>query len=161
MYVERSISNSRSERIRCFVDCTVWFTARNICVYDKDIITFSPHGLTAPSGPGPPHYRSFTITFSDNTQPSQERGIHAPVGIRTNNPNKRAATNPCLRPLVHWNRQNYSLLQILGFFLNLPFYKGPHPPPAPHNTIRDASSKPTHQFYFFPTDRQTSQMHSS
>jgi len=27
-------------------------------------IFFSPHGATAPSGPGPPHERSFTITFS-------------------------------------------------------------------------------------------------
>ena len=93
-YEERSISSSRYERIRCVVDCTVWFTARNIWVYDKDIITFSSHGLTAPSGPGPPHYRRFTITFSDNTQPSQERDIHATVGIRTKNPSKRATTKP-------------------------------------------------------------------
>ena len=152
VHVERSIGNSRSEKIRCVVDCTVWFTARNVCVYDKDIITFSHHGLTAPSGPGPPHYRSFTIIFSDKTQPSQQRDIHAPAGIRTNNLSKRAATHPCLRPRVHWHRQNHSLLQILGcFFFTSSFVQGP---PSPHNTIRDVSNEPTHQFYFFfSTDR--------
>jgi hypothetical protein len=51
-----------------------------------------PHGATAPSGPGPSHYRGITIdrTFSgqvinpiqrplpNNTQHSQQTNIHAP-----------------------------------------------------------------------------------
>jgi hypothetical protein len=78
-------------------------------------------------GPGPPHYRGFTITLrhtphsvgllwtsdqptqrplSDNTQHSHETDIHAPGGIRTNNPSKRAAADPRLRPRGHWDRQN-------------------------------------------------------
>jgi hypothetical protein len=30
----------------------------------KYLKTFFPNGATAPSGPGPPHYRGFTITLS-------------------------------------------------------------------------------------------------
>jgi hypothetical protein len=73
-----------------------------------------PHGKTASCGPGPPHYRGFTITlrqhhtrqdFSgrvispsqrplpDNTQYSQETDIHALYGIRTCNSSKRAAAD--------------------------------------------------------------------
>jgi len=40
----------------------------------------------------------------DNTQHSQERDIHAPGGIRTRNPSKRAAADP-LRPRGYWDRQ--------------------------------------------------------
>jgi hypothetical protein len=38
----------------------------------------------------------------DNKQHSQERVIHALSGIRTSDTNKRAATDPHLRPLGHW-----------------------------------------------------------
>jgi hypothetical protein len=38
--------------------------------------------------------------LSDNTQHSQETGIHAPGGIRTHDPSKRAATDPRL-----WDRR--------------------------------------------------------
>jgi len=39
----------------------------------------------------------------DKIQHSQNTGIHAPGGIRTRNPSKRAAAaNPCLRPRGHW-----------------------------------------------------------
>jgi hypothetical protein len=64
------------------------------------------HGATAPSGPGPPHYRGFTITLRHTTlgstpldewsarhrdlyltkQYSQDTSIHAPAGIRTQIP---------------------------------------------------------------------------
>ena len=85
------------------------------------------HCATAPSGPGPPHYRGFMITlrhmtFSrtdmdewtsyqpiagpvpDNTQFSQDTDIPAPGGIRTRNPSKRAAADPRLRPRGSWVR---------------------------------------------------------
>jgi hypothetical protein len=32
--------------------------------------------------------------------------IHTPDGIRTRNPKKRAAADPRLRPLGHWDRQD-------------------------------------------------------
>ena len=41
----------------------------------------------------------------DNTQLSQETNIHAVGGIRTCNPNKRAAADPRLRPHSHWARR--------------------------------------------------------
>ena len=74
---------------------------------------------TAPIGPGLPHYRALTNTFShntvgktpldewwarrqepllDNAQHSQETDIHALGGFRTHNPNKRAAAQPLFRP---------------------------------------------------------------
>jgi hypothetical protein len=40
----------------------------------------------------------------DNTQHSQETDIHAPGGIRTHNPNKRAAADPRLRRRGYWDR---------------------------------------------------------
>jgi hypothetical protein len=41
---------------------------------------------------------------SDNIQHSQQTDIHAPGGIRTHNPSKRAAADPRLRPRGHWDR---------------------------------------------------------
>ena len=81
-------------------------------------------GATAPSGPGPPHYRGFTITFRHatlgrthldegparrrdlylTTQHSQQTDIHVPGGMRTHNPSNRAAADPRLRPHGHWDR---------------------------------------------------------
>jgi len=56
----------------------------------------------------------------DNIQHSQETAIHVPGGIRTYNPNRRAAAGSRLRPCGHWNRlcaycslQNMSMLSIL------------------------------------------------
>ena len=40
----------------------------------------------------------------DNTQHSQQTDIHAPDGIRTHNPSRRAATDPRLRPRSHFLR---------------------------------------------------------
>ena len=40
----------------------------------------------------------------DNTQHSQQTDIHAPGGIRTHNPSKRAAADLRLRPRGHWGR---------------------------------------------------------
>jgi hypothetical protein len=42
--------------------------------------------------------------YLTNTQYSQQTNIHAPGGIRTRNPSKRAAADPRFRPLGHWDR---------------------------------------------------------
>jgi hypothetical protein len=42
----------------------------------------------------------------DKAQHSQETHIHAPGGIRTQNPRKRAAADLGLRPRGHWDRRN-------------------------------------------------------
>jgi hypothetical protein len=80
---------------------------------------FSSHGATAHIGPGPPHFRGFTITgtrhsgrvisptqkpLPDYTHFSQKTDIHAPGEIRTRNPSKRAAADPRLRHRGHWDR---------------------------------------------------------
>jgi hypothetical protein len=41
----------------------------------------------------------------DNTQNSQQTDIHAPRGIRTHDPSKRAAADPRLRPRGHWDQR--------------------------------------------------------
>jgi len=78
-----------------------------------------PHGSKAPSEPGPPHYRGFTITDiphkvqllwtsdqrePENTQHSQETDTDATGGIRTRNLYKRAAADPRLRLHGHRDR---------------------------------------------------------
>ena len=40
----------------------------------------------------------------DNTKHSQQANIHAPGGIRTHNPSRRAAVDLRLRPRGHWDR---------------------------------------------------------
>ena len=39
----------------------------NIQYLNVNTTVFSPHGATAHNGPGPPHYRGFTITFRHTT----------------------------------------------------------------------------------------------
>ena len=82
-----------------------------------------PQGARAPSGPGPPHYRRFTITHRHTTlgtrvhectsdQPddlyqttnNNHKRHWCSSGIRTHNPGKRAAADPRLRPHGHWDR---------------------------------------------------------
>ena len=85
------------------------------------------HGVTVLSMPGLPDYREFTIIIrtpldewsarrSDlhvtTCNNSQETDIHTPVGIRTNNPSKRAAAYPRLRPRGYWDRHVYNYLSI-------------------------------------------------
>jgi hypothetical protein len=79
-----------------------------------------------PSGPGPPHFRGFTITLiqayhalydssgrvisptqrplPDSTQHSQETDMHAHGGIGTRNPRKQSAADPRLRPRGNCDR---------------------------------------------------------
>jgi hypothetical protein len=49
--------------------------------------------------------------FLTNTQHSKQTNIHALGGIRTRNPSRRAAADPRLRALGHWDRQN-SVLEL-------------------------------------------------
>jgi len=94
----------------------------NLFIFYKKYLTkealrgfFFYQGATAPSGPRPPHCRGFVFTLRhttlgrtpleerssptqrllpDNTQHTQETNIHAPGGIRTHSPSKRAAADP-------------------------------------------------------------------
>ena len=59
----------------------------------------------------------------DNTQHSQLTDIHAPGEIRTCNPSKRPATDPCLRPLGHRDRQCIYIILIYYRLYRLPSYK--------------------------------------
>ena len=88
---------------------------------------FSFHGTTAPSAPGPPHYRGCTITLrhiTDSRTPLDEwsarrRGLYltkktAPArdteatgGIRNHNPRKRKAAYPRLRQGGQWDRPSH------------------------------------------------------
>ena len=54
----------------------------------------------------------------DNTQHSQQTDIHASGGIRTDNPNKRAAADPRLRPRGHCDRRldvyyKYEIIELV------------------------------------------------
>ena len=93
------------------------FSIRIFLTSVKDSLFF--YRTTAPSGPGPPHYRNFMITlrhttigrtpldewsaqrrYSDNTRLSQEADIHV-----CGNPRKRVAADPLLRPRGHLDRR--------------------------------------------------------
>jgi len=86
---------------------------------------FFPQGATAPSGPGPPHYRGFTITFRHTTlgrtpldewsarrrdlyltkHNTHKRQTNIPPAVFENPiPAKREAADPLLRPHGHWDR---------------------------------------------------------
>ena len=46
--------------------------------------------------------------YLTNKQHSQQTNIYALSGIRTRNPSRRAAADPRLRPLGHWDRQIFT-----------------------------------------------------
>ena len=46
------------------------------------------------------------VAETSTSQHSQQTNIHAPGGIQTRNPSKRAATEPSLRLRVNWDRLN-------------------------------------------------------
>jgi hypothetical protein len=112
---------------------------KDLSVLVKGLIFFF-NGATYLRGKGPPHSRGFLITHNDAPQsvglpwtsdkPVTEtytwqhttltrQDIHAPVGIRTHNPSKRAAADPRLRPRGHLDRQRLWLLfnNIMGVYL--------------------------------------------
>ena len=95
---------------------SVWAFGRIIKYYVFKHFFF--YGATAPTGPGSPHYRDFTITLRHSTLarkvssgrvisptqrplPDNTQHLHAPGGNRTHNPSKTAAANPRLRPCRH------------------------------------------------------------
>ena len=55
------------------------------------------------------HRRDLYLT---NTQHSQQTNINAPGGIRTRNPSGRAAADPRLRPLGHWDRRTFGTSHV-------------------------------------------------
>ena len=90
------------------------------------------YGATALIGPGPPHYRGYTLhsdtphlvgllwtsdqrPLPDNTQHSQERDrdIHALGWIRTRNSSKRAAADPHIKPCGQRDRLSVFSHQIV------------------------------------------------
>jgi len=51
------------------------------------------------------------LPYAETSYDSQGTDIHAPGGIRTRNPNQRAAENPHLKDNGHWDRRNVTWLQ--------------------------------------------------
>jgi len=52
-------------------------------------------------------------THNSTWQHSQEKHIHDASGIRTRNPSKRAAADPCLRLRGCWNRRYVCILSLM------------------------------------------------
>ena len=64
--------------------------------------------------------------YPKNTQHSQQTNIHAPGGIRTRNPSRRAAADPRFRPLGHWDRQlSFSAIEMRKKIHEKPQFKYP------------------------------------
>jgi len=93
------------------------------------IMIYFYHGATAAVGQGlliikdswshsdTPHLVGRVInpkqrTLLDNTQHSREINIHFPGGIRTQNPSKGVAIDPCLRLRGHWDQQIITVMYI-------------------------------------------------
>jgi hypothetical protein len=104
------------------------------------LCAFFSNGATAPSGPGLPHHRGFIVTLRhttlgrtpvDNTQHSKEIDIHVHDSIRTHNPSKRRAVDPCLRPRGHWDRHFYVYTGLFMAFFNSDVS-------APRNTVSNS-----------------------
>jgi hypothetical protein len=47
------------------------------------------------------------LSLTTHNTHKRQTDIHAPGGIRTRNPSKRAVTDPLLRPRGHWDRSLY------------------------------------------------------
>ena len=82
-----------------------------------------------PSGPGPPHYRDFTMTYRhtrwdasgqviSSRQHTALIDIHAPGGIRTHNPSKQVAEDSRLRPRGHWGLPSSHILNRITVHRN-------------------------------------------
>jgi hypothetical protein len=83
------------------------------------------NGSTAPWGPRPTHFlrlhhhtfRHTTLSVAEGPARrrdlySQETDIHAPGGIRTHNPSKRAAEDPRRRQRGHWDRLRIVIVSL-------------------------------------------------
>ena len=122
-----------------------WCIFQIFFVRDQNTCTlfFFYHGATAPSGPGPPHYRCFTIILRHATfgrTPLDKRSArhrdlyltthdthnrqtdkHDPGGIRNHNPNKREAADQLLKPRGHWDRPRTVLLKATAISVHINF----------------------------------------
>jgi hypothetical protein len=101
----------------------------------------------------------------DSTRHSQQKNIHAPGGIRTNDLSRRAAVDLRLRPRGHWDRQptpiscqkdrvckqkfKFLLFQVGGSR----FESGLHSM-APMNEVCSISSDLVGNFWIMPRNRQ-------
>jgi hypothetical protein len=116
----RLMANKRKVCIIYIHLMCICYMFRWLCTIIREInnaSSFFLPWLDNPNGPRPPHYRGFTITlrhttvgttpldewsgrhrnlYLHKTQHSQETDIHAPDGIRTHNPSRRAAADPPL-----------------------------------------------------------------
>jgi hypothetical protein len=104
----------------CACVCVCAYIYIYICIY-----IYSFHGATAPSGPGPCHYRSFTITLRHTTLcripfdewSARRRNLYMttltpgrhpwPRQDSNTHPSKRDAADPRLTPRCHWDRLMY------------------------------------------------------
>ena len=110
----------------------VWSLSRgaNLCLY----LIFLFHGKIAPRVPGPPHYRSITMTDTPHSveslwrrdQPDAETrdGHPCPGWIRTPSPSQRAAADRRLK------RSAYIISRVISYIVhvftqlwNIMFYK--------------------------------------
>jgi hypothetical protein len=122
--VTKKIAYKMTSHSREYFISVSWIKLHKETPYDLQFFFFLSSGATAPSGPGPPHYRGFTITLRHTTlgrTPLDEwsahaetstwqhttltTDIHACAGIRTRHPSKRAAADRRLRPRGYWDRQ--------------------------------------------------------
>ena len=117
---------------RSSLDLQTWWTLpKNRSVMTASRITGRdiPHGATAPSGPGPPHYRGFMITLRHATLGRTRHNTHKrqqsmpPAGFEPAIPaSERLQTHPLDRGatgigtahiwmLLFWPRELYEILQ--------------------------------------------------
>ena len=88
-----------SKYIRNMKNVQPWNACICVCVY----IYPPPPVALRPNASRTPLDRP----LPDNTQNSQQTGIHAPIGIRTHNLSGRAAADLRFRPRDHWDRHIY------------------------------------------------------
>jgi hypothetical protein len=94
-----------------------WLFTAHLRVLASSFLTFRDHTqwhntVGTPLDEWSARRRDLYLT---NTQHPQQTNIHASGGIRTRNLSRRAAANPCLRLLGHWDRP---VMRLLWFISN-------------------------------------------
>ena len=103
--------------------------SRRSLIYRKHILCVLFPGVTAPTGPGPPHFRGYMNAFRDTilgrtpldkwsalfvpykTQRSHQTDSCTIGGTRTRNPSKRVTPDPRLRQRGHQDRHVWSYIR--------------------------------------------------
>ena len=128
-----------------FIKRVIYWLAEELLHYQErlfcvELEVFYFHGATAPSGPGPPHHRGFTITLRLTTLgrtplyewPARRRDLY----LITHNTHKRETSVPpaafeptipaserplthAFRPRGHWDRRSWKLV-----LLNASYFTG-------------------------------------